>query len=80
MTTVPTNKNQLNTFETYVHAGFEESLSRCAGKNADFDTPEFVECIKASAVNYGRIATRWQSFTKAFIDNEMTGNKRAKIY
>lgn len=69
MTTVPTNKKELNKFEAFVHSGFEESLNRCAGNSVDFDTPEFVECIKASGINYGAFITRWNRFTKAYVDN-----------
>lgn len=56
----PRDKHNHHRYETIMHEGFYESLDRCAGDSqVDFDTPKFVECVKASAINYATFTDRW---------------------
>lgn len=61
---IPSEKFDHHKFEGIVHVGFLETLDRCAGKDnlVDFDTPEFVQCVKASGINYGTFARNWLSY------------------
>lgn len=56
----PRNKFDHHKFEIIMHEGFYETLDRCAGDaQVDFDTPKFVECVKASAINYATFTNSW---------------------
>lgn len=59
----PENKYDHHRLEAIIHTGFIESLDRCSTEtSADFDTPEFVQCMKASAINYTTFAHNWNRY------------------
>lgn len=60
MTSYPKNKFDHHDFEAIIHEGFYETLDRCAGEEqVGFDTPKFVECVKASGINYNGLTRSW---------------------
>lgn len=60
----PPNKFDHHKFEIIAHQGFLETLNRCADPalGADFDDARFVECVKASGINYNTFARQWLKF------------------
>ncbi len=56
----PSDKYEHHTFESIIHTGFLESLDRCSqSKDLEFDTPQFVECVKVSGINYASFIKKW---------------------
>lgn len=72
MSEIPTSKQGINRFEAFVHAGFEETLFRC-GSTFDIEGPEFVQCVKSSALNYRTVIDNWTMFSDKLERAHLTG-------
>ena len=77
--TTEAKKYDANRLEALVHAGFEETLGRCSTQY-DMENPRFVECIKASGVNYGTIIPQWINYSNAQVVDIRNGMSRDRLY